>query len=330
MRTKALPFIILILVGGTGTSAAAPDDPGFAKQWNMRKIGIPSAWTVGNGEGVTIAVVDTGVNLAHPDLASKIVQGKNFVQDGRPPDDDNGHGTHVAGIAAALANNARGVVGVAPGARIMPVKVLDARMRGFDATEAIRWAVDHGADIINLSFSGSLQGVTGPPFDEAVRYAWSKGVICVAAAGNTYLFDSGYADDPVVVVTATNRHDRKPHYANAVGQAKWGIAAPGGGGELDPKEDRVFSTWRHNRYAYNHGTSMAAPHVAGAAAILRGLGLTPEQTVSRLLATAKDLGRPGWDSTFGAGRLDVAAAVSATHQTSSSPAPSWNEPEHVR
>lgn len=310
MRNKLLAATVLILLGSATGQAARADDPGFSKQWNMGVIGIPNAWDIGTGEGIIIAVVDSGVDLTHPDLAPKIVPGTNFVNPGREPQDDHGHGTHVAGIAAAIANNGLGVVGVAPGARIMPVKVLDENIRGSKAAEGIRWAVDHGASVINLSLGDDTQALLGPSFSEAIEYAWSKGVICVAGAGNMYLLDSGYTDQPALVVSATDRNDGKPDYSSGVGSAKWGIAAPGGGSEIGPEEDKIFSTWRGNAYHYAQGTSMAAPHVAGAVAILRGLGLTPEQTIERLLETAKDVGAPGWDSTFGAGRLDVNAALS--------------------
>lgn len=135
----------------------------------------------------------------------------------------------------------------------------------------------------------------------------------VLAAGNDYLLQSGYADIPAIVVAASDRNDRKPDFSSGVGEAKWGMAAPGGGSTTDPISDDIYSTYyesgQQNSYAYLRGTSMAAPHVSGAAAVLRGMGLSAQQTVERLLSTAKDIGPEGRDTTFGYGRLDLAAAV---------------------
>ncbi|HYH27843.1 MAG TPA: S8 family serine peptidase, partial [Actinomycetota bacterium] len=128
------------------------------------------------------------------------------------------------------------------------------------------------------------------------------------AAGNDFVLSSGYADEPTLVVSATDRRDAKPSYSSGVGGARWGIAAPGGAGGTAPREDDVFSTYPDG-YAYMAGTSMAAPHVAGAVALLRSAGLSPQRTVDRLLSTAKDIGPPGRDSTFGAGRLNAGAAL---------------------
>jgi subtilisin family serine protease len=301
-----------VLVGVVPAQAA--NDPGWDNQWNMRVIGAEQAWAVGTGKGITIAVVDSGVHLTHEDLAGKLLPGQDFVQRGTPPQDDNGHGTHVAGIAAAFANNGRGVVGVAPDATVLPVKVLDENGSGAsDIDEGIRWAVDNGAHVVNLSLGNLLEPISGPPFTEAIRYAWSRGVICVLATGNAFVTSSTFENEPAIVVTSTDRNDRIPEYATAVGDAAWGVAAPGGRGALRQTDDVFSSYWTPsqdtNRYAWLAGTSMAAPHVAGAAAVLRSLGLTPQQTVDRLLATAKDLGSPGRDDVYGHGRLDLAKAV---------------------
>jgi subtilisin family serine protease len=297
--------------------AHAAGDPDLPKQWGMTIVGAPAAWNAGKtGTGITIAVVDTGVDLAHSEFVkpNRVLPGINLVTPGTPPQDDNGHGTHVAGIAAA-ALNGMGVAGVAPDARILPVKVLDSTGStvGNSVERGIRWAADQGAQVINLSLSDGGQEVLGPGTSDAVAYAWSKGSICVFAAGNTYVLGSGFADQNAIVVSATDRHDAKPDYSNGVGMAKWGMAAPGGAGTIAASQDWIWSTYwdgtHPNDYAYDAGTSMAAPHVAGAAAVLRSLGLTPQQAVDRLLATAKDIGATGRDSTFGAGRLDVAKAV---------------------
>ena len=312
-RLAALAGSVLVLSALSPGAARAAGDPDLAKQWGMGIIGAPSAWAAGKtGNGITIAIVDTGVDFNHPEFAGRLLAGVNLVTPGTVPQDDNGHGTHVAGIAAAALDGV-GVSGVAPDARILPVKVLDSSGsgKGADIDRGIEWAADQGAQVINLSLADVGQEVLGPDTGDAVQYAWSKGAICVFAAGNSFVLSSGFADQPALVVSATDRHDNKPDYSNGVGTAKWGMSAPGGGSTLAPVQDLIWSTWpMPEKYNYDAGTSMAAPHVAGAAAVLRSLGMSPQATVDRLLSTAKDLGPPGRDSTFGAGRLDVAKAVS--------------------
>lgn len=302
----------MVAVAAPLPAAVAAGDPLRGDQWALDRIGARAGWSAGGGRRVVIAVVDTGVDLSHEDLASKIVAGRDFVEGDGRPQDEHGHGTHVAGIAAAAAGNGLGVGGVAPRARIMPVRVLDEDGRGSTSSVAagIRWATDNGAQVINLSLGDLGQPLFGPAFSDALDYAWANGAIPVVAAGNDYLLSSGYAAQPAIVVSATNRSDGKPGYSSGVGSARWGMAAPGGaGGALGRAEDDILSTERGSRYGYRAGTSMAAPHLAGAAAILRARGLGPNDTVQRLLRTAKDIGSQGRDPTFGHGRLDVAAAV---------------------
>jgi serine protease len=309
--------LALALVSFTATSAYASRDPYSSALWGIKKVRAEAAWSAGTGQGITVAVVDSGVDLNHEDLRQNIVPGYDFVDHDSDPRDENGHGTHVAGIIAAVANNGVGVSGVAPKAKIMPVRVLDADGSGAlsDIEAGVRWAVGHGAKVVNLSLSSGVivEFLSGGTLTDVVDYAWSKGVIAVVSAGNEGLFRSELRRAKAIVVTATTPDDQKASYATGVGFAPWGMAAPGGtdeGGE----RNMILSTWwdaKGRRYAYLMGTSMAAPHVAGAAALLRGMGLSPQQTVDRLLATAKDLGSPGRDSVFGAGRLDVAAAALA-------------------
>ncbi|MBI4728693.1 MAG: S8 family serine peptidase [Acidobacteria bacterium] len=331
---------LFLAVGGLlPAPAGAAVDPLRAKQWALDVIGAPRAWEKATGRGMTIAVVDSGVDLGHEDLEANLASGHDFVEGGEPQD-DCGHGTHVAGIAAAVAGNGVGIAGVAPGARIMPVRVLKADSTGectgntADVVRGIEWAVDHGARVINLSLADLLKGLGGADsgFSAALDEAWARGAIPVVAAGNDYILSSGYADDHALVVTATTRDDRAARYSSGVGEAMWGIAAPGGVGSLWCDDDDIWSTYLRSEdscgdqvgYETLAGTSMAAPMVSGAAAVLLSLGLTPRQTVDRLLATAKDLGAAGPDSDYGHGRLDLARAVAGLPRPdrSASPSPS--------
>jgi serine protease len=313
--------------------AEASNDTHWAKLWNIRKVGAESGWAVSKGRGITIAIADTGVDLRHEDLEDNLVAGYDFIDDDPVPMDDHGHGTHVAGIAAARVGNGLGVAGVAPEAKIMPVRVLatDGYAEGDSVEQGIRWATDHGADVINLSLgAGALaENIFGRAVTDAVNYAWSKGVIPVVVTGNDNFFRTEFDDANAMVVTATTTDDRLAEYATGAGFAKWGLAAPGGSASGEKEEMVYSSVWSRDgkaHYAYSAGTSMAAPHVSGAAAILRSRGLSPSDTVNRLLATAKDLGPRGNDTSYGRGRLDVAAAVSGLKPPSTkspaNPAPS--------
>jgi serine protease len=308
--------------------AQASDDKHWDKLWNMRKVGAESGWSVSKGRGMTIAIVDTGVDLKHEDLKDNLVAGYDFIDDDSVPMDDHGHGTHVAGIAAARVDNGLGVAGIAPEAKIMPVRALatDGYSEGDSVEQGIRWATDHGADVINLSLGAGVlvENIFGRALTDAVNYAWSKGVIPVVVTGNDNFFRTEFDDANAMVVTATTSDDRLAEYATGAGFAKWGIAAPGGSASGDTSEMVYSAIWsssnRNVHYGYGAGTSMAAPHVSGAAAILRSLGFSPSEAVGRLLATAKDLGARGPDGSYGSGRLDVAAAVAGLGP------PSTNEP----
>lgn len=323
-RLAAVLVLFGALLLATSPARAAVNDPGLSQQWALPMVGAPDAWATGTGAGVTIAVVDTGVHFGHEDLSGKVLPGRNFVTPGAAAQDDNGHGTHVAGVAAALTNNGRGIAGVAPDAKILPVKVLNAEGQGSTVADGIRWAADQGVAVINLSLGDqekeNYTAILGPSFGDAVEYAWTKGAICVVSAGNVQNRDYEFVTSPnfgshnAIVVTSLTKAGTKPELARPIRSAKWGMAAPGGDpAEGARAEDNVLSAWfepgKNNSYAYAAGTSMAAPHVAGAAAVLRGLGLSKQATVDRLLATARDVGPAGDDSTYGHGALDMRAAV---------------------
>ena len=325
-----LPVVViglLALAGPTAQSRPTVDDPVFAQglQWGLDRIGAPDAWAQATGRGVTIAVVDSGVDLQHQDLRDKVVGQISCIGANGDPractgsaQDDNGHGTHVSGIALATTDNGLGIAGVAPDARLLAVRVLanDCSASGCtasgtagDVSAGIRWAVDHGADVINLSLGGgSLQSALGCSFCDAIDYAWSKGAIAVVAAGNDSVLPSGFGDEPAVIVTATTRDDERASYSNAssglIRVARWPVAAPGGEAETDPSDcgtggtpKGVLSTYwsagHSNGYACLAGTSMAAPHVSGALAVLLSTGLSAQAAIDRLTATATDLGAPG-------------------------------------
>ena len=338
-RLAALVLGALVLVApSTGPAAAsASADPGSPQQWGLARIGAERAWAAGRGEGAVIAVVDSGVDVNHEDLRDRIVGQVSCVGSGGDParcrgsaQDDDGHGTHVAGIAVATGDNGVGVSGVAPRASLLAVRVLahdcssgtcTARGSGADVAAGIRWAARNGADVINLSLGETVSTTFGPDFGGAVDEAWSRGAVVVVAAGNDFALSPLANTSPAIVVSATTRDDVRASYSNgssnAIGNAGFGMAAPGGEvGDLPQTcttaPRGILSTyWDEGRSTYGclAGTSMAAPHVAGAAAVLMGLGLTAQQARDRLLASATDLGTPGRDSTYGSGRLDMAKAV---------------------
>lgn len=307
------------------------NDPLFPKQWGLDQINAPEAWTRAQGSGATIAVVDTGVDLQHPDLQANLVPGVDLVagkSDCPPgPQDENGHGTHVSGIAAAVTNNGIGVAGTAPAAKIMPVRVLDASGSGDLATVAagITYAADHGADVINLSLGelpivGQLT-VLNQEIEDAVNHAWDRGSVVVAAAGNETFPLCEYPSfaQHAVCVAATDSRELPSFYSNfPVNRSLIGVRAPGGVGSVFCEDDEdVWSTiWPGSDlecpggisgYETLAGTSMATPFVSGVAALLAAQGLTNQQIVDRLKATSSNHG--SYDPVYGYGIVDADAAT---------------------
>lgn len=289
-----------------------PNDPLYERQWNLRAIGAPTGWRAGSGDGVTVAVIDTGVTRVADLEDTVILDGYSFVLGEPGWTDGNGHGTHVAGTIAQSTNNGLGVAGIAPQARILPIKALSAQGFGMSPwiASAIDEAADQGAQVINLSLGGGYSGVIA----NAVKKAHERGVIVVAAAGNSGREGVGYpgALPEVIGVSAVGPSDTLAPYSS------WGegvvLSAPGGdkrktdGGIL---QDTVDGKGGHAFKEYQ-GTSMASPHVAGAAAVLLSQsGGDTALTRRVLLETAQDLGPKGFDTKFGHGRLDLAAAVRA-------------------
>lgn len=365
--------LLLALVVWSGAARAAPhdvrahvaaffpDDPGRgttpgrwqAVQWNFAGpfgVGAPDAWQhlidAGRpgGRGVTVAVLDTGVAYANrppwkrsPDLApQRFVAGYDFVDHDARPDDRNGHGTHVASTVAETTNNGLGLTGLAYGARIMPVRVLDAGGGGYASTIArgVRWAASHGAKIINMSLelpSGTTRADI-PELIDAIAYAHRRGALVVAAAGNQGASRVAYParDDLVLSVGSTTEHGCASSFSDT--GPGLDLVAPGGGDDAtlagDPRcnpagpAGRDISQMTLTDSSYHHfgipsgydGTSMAAAHVSAIAALIVASGAigpdpSPRAIERRLEQTAMDLGPPGFDAHYGWGLANAAAAT---------------------
>ena len=317
---------------GGDPGSGVVNDPLFERQWGLEQISAPAAWERGaTGAGTVIAIVDTGIDLRHPDLQGKLVPGFDFVAGKRDcpagPQDENGHGTHVAGIAAAATDNGIGVAGAAPDAMLMPVRVLDAEGSGSleDVADGIRYAADHGADVINLSLGelpivGQLTAFN-QEIEDAVQHAWAQGSLVVAAAGNESFPLCSYPAfaHNAVCVGATDSRGLPSYYSNFPhNQDLVGVRAPGGVGSVFCEHDEdIWSTiWPGSDYdgcgdiaGYETlaGTSMASPFVAGVAAMLYGQGLTNAEIIDRLEQTSSNGGL--YDPIYGYGIVDADAAT---------------------
>jgi len=318
------------------TGGALPNDPALSRQWSLSTIHAPEAWQHGTGSSdVVIAVVDSGIAVEHPDLADKLwvnageIAGNGYDDDGNGKVDDmhgwhfyhndtgigyepaedadiadeHGHGTHVAGIAAAATNNGVGIAGVSWGARLMTLKTLDHEGNGWysDVAAAVIYAADNGGGIINLSLGGSQASDT---LCAAVEYAHGRGSLVVAAAGNSggaVLYPA--ACPGALAVAATDSADQRVSTSNQGPEVD--IAAPGVG---------IYSTWHGpDGYYTQSGTSMAAPHVSGVAALVwsRWPALGPDEITRQLTRTAIDIEATGFDWYTGWGRVDAARATAA-------------------
>jgi subtilisin family serine protease len=329
--TRPLAAVLAALaLGAAAAPAAQAADPMSADQWALATpaaTGASEAWTQSKGDGVVVAILDSGVQLDHPDLAANLwtnpgevagngvdddrngyvddVHGANMISPGQSTTDDEGHGTHVAGIVAASAGNGAGGTGIAPGAKIMSVKVLDANRSGNSSLLArgIRYAVDQGARILNVSLNGDGSSLD---LEDALRYANDHGATVVASAGNNSRnidaqpsYPASSAVPSVLSVTATDRTGSLLSIANH-GQNSVDIAAPGG---------TILSTARGSDYELRQGTSMAAPFVAGSLALLAAARRDLPQSALRaaLLDTAPRTG--SLNGRLGSGGLDVGAAM---------------------
>ncbi|MFC5467124.1 S8 family peptidase [Cohnella suwonensis] len=293
-----------------GGTEFVPNDTFYSEyQWNLPEIATVNGWNVTKGsKDVVVAVLDTGVQSDHPDLKERIVEGVNIVDPSAPPEDDVGHGTHVAGIIAAEINNNEGVAGMTWYTKIMPVKVLDSTGAGstYSVAEGILWATDHGAQVINMSLGNYAEAEF---LHDALKYAYERGVVIVAASGNDNTDRPGYpaAYAEVIGVSATDADETRAEYSNYGDYID--VAAPG---------TSIPSTYPGSQYAALSGTSMASPHVAALASLVKSAkpSLTNAQIAELLRRTAKDLGTKGKDNDFGYGQIDVRSALQAAVGTS--------------
>jgi len=276
-----------------------PNDFWYAGgQWHLPKISAPAAWSITTGSSdITIAILDTGVDGTHEDLAANMVSGWNIYDNNSNTSDVNGHGTNVAGVAAARSNNTVGVASLCWQCRIMPIRVSDSS--GYatysNIASGLNWAAAHGARVANISFIVSDSSTV----TSAAQYFQSKGGVVAVSAGNYSTFDSSSDNPYMVTVSATNTSDQHSDFSNYGNNVD--VAAPEGG----------YTTARGGTYMYAGGTSFAAPTVAGVAALVLSVNssLTGSQVQDILKQSADDLGTSGWDMYFGWGRVNAARAV---------------------
>ncbi|MCU1590671.1 MAG: peptidase and in, kexin, sedolisin [Frankiales bacterium] len=325
----------VVLTMSAGANASMRRDPLRSHQWGLDEIHAAQAWKLTRGEGVTVAVIDSGVDFQHPDLQGALLQGKDFTGTGTVTD-DCGHGTEVAGVIAARADNGIGIAGVAPRAKILPLRDGAGCTVDFNAlTTAIGYAVAQGARVINVS-QATIPGVGDALFkasgeaemQAAIDDAWRRGVLVVAGAGNDALpvCQKPAAMAHVLCVGAVSKQGTRAEYSQ--GDATMTVdylVAPGGGETTDPATDELIWTTSAQLgspttvgvgggstprgYDQVEGTSFATPFVAGVAALMFSRGMTVQQVHDRLLSTATDLGLPGRDPVYGYGEVDAAAAL---------------------
>jgi thermitase len=293
--------------------ALAAGDPLRGQQYGLDIIEADAAHAIATGKGATIAIIDTGVQASHPDLqGGRLLRGYDFVDnDATPEDDVDGHGTHVLGIAGADAGNGIGVSSVAPGAKLLPVRVLNDDGAGTvpDVVKGIDYAVAQGADVINLSLGGTVPLLgSDASFDAAIDRALDAGRVVVAAAGNDGLpaCSQPSGRGRLLCVGSVDENRRRSLFSNFSGNSgASGVMAPGG--SLFGRN--ILSTFNNRGYELLGGTSQAAPHVSGVAALLVEKGVRGGAAVRRILATASDAGAAGPDAEYGAGIVNARRAV---------------------
>ncbi len=317
-------FALLVCLVAAQPAAA---DQTRAGQWQLNALDAKDAWKVSTGSGVVVAVLDSGVDAAHPDLAGQVLPGVDLVDGGDGREDPVGHGTTVAGLIAGRADDNTGVAGIAPGAKILPVRVLD-KLNKYDdpavIAKGVRWAVDHGATVLNLSLGGALRS---DAIAEALRYAADRDVVVVACTGNVATDPSirevWYpAREPGVIAVAGLSGGAPPSVRPTTSPSA--VGGRGGGGDglwagsltgpetvLTAPADNLTGARPGGGYWQVQGTSFAAPLVAAAASLIRARypEMSAANVINRLIGTAKDLGPAGRDDRFGYGEVDPLAAL---------------------
>jgi subtilisin family serine protease len=300
--------IVETLVRGGISAKPTPVQPAETLPWGVDRIDADLVWGITTGDPVKVAIVDTGIDVKHPDLKDNLKGGVSTVNYTTSYNDDNGHGTHVAGITAAI-DNEIGVIGVGPKIDLYAVKVLDRRGSGYlsDVIEGLDWAIQNKMQVVNMSL-GTASNILS--FQEAVQRVNAAGIVQVAAAGNSggsVSYPAAYSE--VIAVSATDKTDTIASWSSRGPEVD--LAAPG---------VNIYSTYKGSTYKTLSGTSMASPHVAGTAALvltttignwdLDGDGLwDPSEVQQRLEATAEDLGVSGKDNLYGAGLVDAEKAI---------------------
>jgi thermitase len=316
MALSKNPHVNFVEYNSLASASAIPDDSYYASQWHLSKISAPEGWNINTGsDDVPIAIIDSGVDPTHPDLASKLLAGYNFIADNADTHDVLGHGTAVAGSAAALSNNYTGIAGVAWNNPIMPLVVLNSNNYATysDIANAITYAADRGIKVINISIGGSSSSST---LQNAVNYAWNKGVVIFASAMNNSSSTPYYpaACNNVVAVSATTKDDTLASFSS---YGNWvDISAPG---------VSILTTNKGGSYGSWSGTSFSSPISAGLAALIMSANpsLTNQQAVDIIKDNADDLGVAGFDPSYGWGRINVyrslLAAVNSAPQLDITP-----------
>ncbi len=325
-RIARHPAVIFAEPNVTYTALRTPNDPATQQQWALANIQAFDAWDITTGAGMIIAVLDTGVSTSHPDLEGKVMPGYNAILNNGDTEDDNGHGTAVSGLIAAQTDNGTGIAGMCWGCQILPIKVLSSRGGGDAASVAngVRWAVDNGARIINMSLGGSRDSQT---LRDAIAYADSRGTLVISSSGNEQQdgnpvsYPAAYAE--VIAVGATGNTDVITGFSNTGDYVD--LAAPGVG---------LWTTVLGGTYGPPNGTSFASPYVSGTAGLIWSIrsDLSHYDVACILQASADDKGTPGKDPEYGWGRLNAVRALQLAQNYTGCPldqAPAPVQPEPV-
>jgi thermitase len=303
-RLRRNPHLKFVELDRRVKVSVAVNDPYLGSEWHLSKIGAAAAWDVSEGTGITIAILDSGVDTTHPDLAPNLVAGFNSYDNNTDVTDVCGHGTAVAGTAAAASNNGAGVAGIAGHAKIMPVRIAFYDGTGCYAyystiASGLTWAADHGARVANISYDALTSGDT---VKSAADYLKSKGGLVFVAAGNSGTDQGAPVSNSLIVVSATDSSDNKASWSSYGSFVA--LSAPGAG---------IWTTSRGGIYQAWNGTSFSSPVAAGVAALMMTANpaLPANQIESLMYSSSVDLGAAGRDPMFGLGRVDAAAAVQA-------------------